>query len=185
VGYEMYCQLLERAVLTLQNDEPPPAPAETSIEIGVGGMIPAAYIPSEQRRLEAYRRLALARSHEDVTRLGQDLVEAYGQPPRPVERLFDLAQIRVALAGHGVRTCTLRERDVIFMAKEPASIAGALTAGGKDDAVRVLPPKGPGHLSEVYLRVTPQSLEGDTLLAILRKRLGLMAATPARVQQKV
>ncbi|MBX3384298.1 MAG: transcription-repair coupling factor [Phycisphaeraceae bacterium] len=182
VGYEMYCQLLERAVQTLQNDEPPPAPAETSIEIGVGGMIPAAYIPSEQRRLEAYRRLAVARSHEEVTRLHEDLREAYGQPPRPVERLFDLAQIRVALAAHGVRTCTLRERDVIFMAKEPERVAGALMAGMKDDAVRVLPPKGPGKLSEVYLRLTAQSLEADTLLAILRKRLGLMAGAgaPAR-----
>ncbi|HYD00398.1 MAG TPA: transcription-repair coupling factor, partial [Phycisphaerales bacterium] len=77
VGYDMYCQLLERAVKGLKN-EVVAVPSETAVEIGVNGSIPKPYIPSDMRRLEAYRRIALAGNSEELEKVRSDLVAAYG-----------------------------------------------------------------------------------------------------------
>ena len=181
VGYEMYCHLLEQSVDELKNERKPDPPSATALELGVSGIIPRAYIPSEQRRLEAYRRLAAAADHPQLEQLRKDLIDAYGQPPKPAQRLFDLAQIRIALVKLGVRTCTIREKDVVFLAKDPGPLAqrlnqGQAGAGLMVAPVRVLAPKDESGLSEVYLRPHEACFEPDTLVALLRHRLGVPGA---------
>ncbi len=180
VGYEMYCHLLEQSVDELKNERKPDPPSATALEIGVSGIIPRAYIPSEQRRLEAYRRLAAAGDHPALEQLRKDLVDAYGQPPKAAQRLFDLAQVRIELAKLGVRTCTIREKDVVFLAKDPKPLAERLGRGGRGALeaapVRLLPPKDESGLSEVYLRPHEACFEPDTLVAVLRHRLGVPGA---------
>jgi len=178
VGYEMYCHLLEEAVVELRNEKVAEKPGATSVEIGAGGLIPRTYIPSEARRLEAYRRLAMAATPEQLALLRKDLKDAYGAPPTAAERLFELAEIRIALAALGVRTCTIRERDVIFLCKDGGPVTAALqrsaAAGAASGAtVRSLPPKEAGGLCEVYFRPPDGYLEPATLLAVLRRRLGI------------
>ncbi len=178
VGYEMYCQLLEESVHTLKNDPLPEPPSATSIEIGISGLIPKSYIPSDARRLEAYRRLATAADTEQLEQVRKDLVDAYGEPPRPVQRLFELAQVRALASGLGVKTVTIREKDVVFLAHDPRPVARRLEENGRasskaaeDASVRVLPPKSETELSEVYFRPREEYMEPSTLLAVLRKRL--------------
>jgi transcription-repair coupling factor (superfamily II helicase) len=177
VGYEMYCQLLETAVHDLKNDRPPTPPSKTSIELGIGGVIPKVYIPSEQRRLEAYRRLATAATREQLQQFRDDLKQAYGDPPRPAVRLIELAELRIACAAIGVRTVTIREKDVIFItaqAKATADALGRVPPGlskAIEATIRVLAPKEPDALAEVYFRPPDKYLEPDTLLSVLRKRL--------------
>jgi transcription-repair coupling factor (superfamily II helicase) len=126
VGYEMYCRLLEDAVHTLKHERPPEPPSNTSIEIGIAGIIPRTYIASDQRRLEAYRRLATAASAEELDKVRTDLTEAYGSPPKPVERLLDLAGVRVAASKLGIKTITIREKDVIFRCERGDVVAAKL-----------------------------------------------------------
>jgi transcription-repair coupling factor (superfamily II helicase) len=178
VGYEMYCQLLEESVHTLKNEPKPEPPSATSVEIGISGLIPKSYIPSDARRLEAYRRLATAVDVEQLEQVRKDLVDAYGEPPRPVQRLFELAQVRALASGLGVKTVTIRERDVVFLAHDPRPVARRLEENGRasskaaeDASVRVLPPKSETELSEVYFRPREEYMEPSTLLAVLRKRL--------------
>ena len=192
VGYEMYCHLLEDSVLELKNEKPPPPASATTIEIGVGGLIPRVYIPSDQRRLEAYRRLAVAGSVQDAAKVRADLTAAYGTPPKAVERLLALAEIRALAAALGVRAVTIREQDIVFRAEDPAPVAARLQtpppnppgkpragggAGASATGVSVLPPKSTDSLSEVYLRVPPNYFEPQTLLRLLLVRL---APSPAQ-----
>jgi len=128
VGYEMYCRLLEEAVHNLKHEKPPEPPSNTSIEIGTSGLIPKTYIASDQRRLEAYRRLATAASAEELAKVRADLTEAYGEPPKPVERLLDLAELRVAASKLGIKTITIREKDVIFRCERGDVVADKLKA---------------------------------------------------------
>ncbi|CAG0970326.1 Transcription-repair-coupling factor [Phycisphaerales bacterium] len=182
VGYEMYCRLLEHAVKDLGNEKNAPPPSATSVEIGVSGLIPKSYIPSDQRRLEAYRRLAIAADRAQVDRVRADLTDAYGEPPKVTQRLLDLAEVRVVLASLGVRTVTIRERDVIFLCEDGDRVAAVLRKhsppGDSGGTVRPLPPKEGETLAEVYFRPPPNYLtEPDTVLAVIRARLGL--ARPA------
>jgi len=177
VGYEMYCQLLETAVHDLKNERPPAPPSKTSIELGIGGVIPKVYIPSEQRRLEAYRRLATAATRDQLQQFRDDLKQAYGDPPRPAVRLIELAELRIACAALGVRTVTIRDKDVIFFttqAKATADALGRVPPGlskAIEATIRVLAPKEPDAPAEVYFRPPDKYLEPDTLLSVLRKRL--------------
>ncbi|MGE3110030.1 MAG: transcription-repair coupling factor [Phycisphaerales bacterium] len=113
VGYEMYCQLLDRAVKELKN-EVVVVPSETALEIGVTGLIPKAYIPSDQRRMEAYRRIALVASRDELARVEQELRQAYGDPPPATRRLLELAEIRAGANRLEIRSLTRRGPDIIM-----------------------------------------------------------------------
>lgn len=96
VGYDMYCRLLEDAVHELKNEKPPEKPSTVSIEIGLSASIPKPYIPSDQRRMEAYRRIATATTREQIEQVKADLTSAYGDPPKQVNRLLFMSELRVA-----------------------------------------------------------------------------------------
>lgn len=168
VGYDMYCRLLEQAARELKN-EVHVEPAETTIEIGLSGSFPKAYIPSESRRLEAYRRVGAARTIEDLERIEEDLKTAYGEPPASVVNAIDLARLRILAGRVGIRSIALHEQDVIFRCKDPGKVAAALE--GIQGSVRPITPKPGDALHEVYFRPPPAYREPRTLLTVLRRRL--------------
>lgn len=171
VGYDMYCQLLERAVHELKHDRPPEQPSTTKIDIGLTGILPKAYIPSDQRRLEAYRRLATAANIQQLDAVRTDLTEAYGTIPKQAERLLDLAQLRIAAARLGVNTITVRERDVVFRCDDPDPVSHILTeAKGQ---VTTLPPKSHDTMHEVYYRPPENYMTPETLSTILCARMAI------------
>ncbi|MGH9260690.1 MAG: DEAD/DEAH box helicase, partial [Acidimicrobiales bacterium] len=71
VGYDMYMQLLAEAVAEMRG-RPLQQPKELKLEVPVGAHLPAAYVPRERLRLEAYRRLGGARAVEEVEALAAE-----------------------------------------------------------------------------------------------------------------
>jgi len=188
VGYDMYCRLLEDAVHRLKHDRPLEQPSATQVDIGLTGVLPKAYIPSDQRRLEAYRRLATAVSHAELEKVRTDLLEAYGPIPKQAERLLDLAELRIAAAGLGVKTVTVRDRDVVFRCPDPAPVLERLReAKGQ---VTALAPKSHDTMHEVYYRPPEQYMEPETLGNVLRARLarattvGIPPPTPSSLPSR-
>lgn len=176
VGYEMYCRLLEEAVHGLKNERLPTTGASVALELGITGTIPKAYIPSDARRLEAYRRIATASSVEHIAAVRTDLIAAYGEPPATTQRLLDLAELRGAVGALRVVTVTIRDRDVIFVTPDPKALAAALQRvppGAKppEGSVRIIARPDPAASSEVYFRPPENYLEPVTLLRVLRHRL--------------
>ncbi|CAN5832175.1 transcription-repair coupling factor [soil metagenome] len=178
VGYDMYCQLLDRSVKELRN-EVTAAPSETAVAIGVVGSIPKPYVPSDVRRLEAYRRLALAGTFDELRKVEVDLVAAYGALPAVTGRLFELAEVRIAARELGIRSIVIQGPDVILRTSDGVKTGAALR--GVRGRVSVLPGGGRGGegedagdgMSEVYFRPeNAATLDGGTLLAVLRKYLG-------------
>lgn len=173
VGYEMFCRLLDQAVHTLTATGDEDLVSHTTADIGLYGLLPKPYIPSDQRRLEAYRRLASAGSVEQLEVVEKDLVSAYGEPPSTAKRLILHAQLRVRAQRWGVRAIGVRNEDVVFMAAHPAPLAEALTAG-KIGAVRTVSgdlaqtnaKSGSGRvLAEIYLRPSAKQLADSIGLA--------------------
>ena len=168
VGYDMYCRLLDHAARELRH-ESTVEPSETTIEIGLAGSLPKPYIPSDNRRLEAYRRIATARTIDDLETARADLVSAYGEPPPAAEKLFELAQIRIGAHALGIRSIALHERDVIIRAEQAEPVLRAFD--GVQGSLRPLTPKPGDELVQIYFRPPDAYREPATLSAVLRKRL--------------
>ncbi|MGH7130674.1 MAG: transcription-repair coupling factor [Phycisphaerales bacterium] len=170
VGYDMYCRLLDRAVKELKN-EVTATPSETALELGVSGSIPKTYIPSDMRRMEAYRRTAVASTHDELAKVRTDLAAAYGPIPDPTERLLQLAEIRIGGRFLGVRLITTRGSDLLVRTTDPQAVAARFQGSAGKTAIPIVTQSG--DLPEVFWRPdNPASLQPLTLLAILRKRLG-------------
>ncbi len=175
VGYEMYCQLLERAVAQLKN-QPIIAAVETTVDVGVTGTLPKGYIPSDARRMDAYRRISQANTRAALEQITHDLISAYGDLPESARRLLDLAEIRVAATVLGVRSVTRHEQDIIFRTAQPRRLEERMAAA-KGSLRLVGQPDGAG-LMTVYYRPPPSYFEGNTLLTVLRTRLSAERSTP-------
>ena len=169
VGYDMYCRLLERADRSRSRARNAARGHADFIEIGVTATLSRRYIPSDARRLEAYRRIAEARGFEALEKVEGDLVAAYGDPPEAARRLLDLAEVRVGLAMRGVRSLVVKERDVVLRT-EDADATGAMLESA-EGSVRVVDARGTDAVREVYYRPPESYLEPGSLLNVLRKRV--------------
>ncbi|MEM6750840.1 MAG: transcription-repair coupling factor [Planctomycetota bacterium] len=163
VGYEMYCHLLEQATRKLQ-DASAVEPARTHLELGVAGSVPKRYVPSDKHRIDAYRRLSRAATHDELDKVAAAMADAFGEPPPALERLLALQELRIAAAGLEVETLKRDGPDLIFTTRNPVKVMLALKgAPGRstqlDDAT-------------VYYRPPAAYLDPpETMLAVLRKIL--------------
>ena len=80
----------------------------------VDAHIPHAYVTGERLRLEAYRRIAAASDSEAIGQVVDELRDRYGAPPEPVERLLDVARLRVLARSAGVTEIVLAGSYVRF-----------------------------------------------------------------------
>jgi transcription-repair coupling factor (superfamily II helicase) len=115
----MYCQLLDQTVQRLTSEGEPEQLEHTSVDIGIFGYIPKAYIPSDTRRIEAYRRLGTAKSQAQIDQVVADLTSAYSDPPELVRRLILRARLRAAAQALHIRSVGLREKDIVLLSAHP------------------------------------------------------------------
>ena len=113
VGYDMYLKLLEEAVLTEQG-LPIPKKAECAADLSVVASIPDRYVPSAEQRMDVYRRIAAIRNEEEADDLIDELIDRYGEPPRPVNNLISVALLRAAASGCGMTEVAQKGGFVLF-----------------------------------------------------------------------
>jgi len=101
VGYDMYLQLLEEAVLE-ERGLPPKAAAECAADLTLSAHIPETYVPSAEQRMDLYRRIAAIRSPEDASDLTDELLDRYGDVPQSVRTLLEVALLRSAAGAVGI-----------------------------------------------------------------------------------
>jgi transcription-repair coupling factor (superfamily II helicase) len=102
VGYDLYVQMVHEAVQELKG-EPVREPAEIKLDLPLDAHLPSDYVPKEELRLEAYRRLADVTSHEQVADIRTEWEDRYGPVPEPAEKLLDVARLRAEAHRLGVR----------------------------------------------------------------------------------
>ncbi len=113
VGYELYCQLLEKSVRRMKGETPQERVA-VHLELDVEAYIPKGYIPSDRQRMECYRRFAACTKPQEVEQLAEDLRDAFGRYPDAVETLLTLAEIKVRADAWNIKSIIKREPDLIF-----------------------------------------------------------------------
>jgi transcription-repair coupling factor (superfamily II helicase) len=106
VGYDLYVQMVSEAVADLKG-EPLREPAEIKLDLPVNAHLPADYVQREDLRLEAYRRLALVTTHDEVSDIRSEWLDRYGPLPDPAEALLRIGALRAECARTGVREVTV------------------------------------------------------------------------------
>ncbi len=112
IGFNLYCQMLQRTVARFKGRE---VPALVDVELRLdflrspdSGATPAAklpdtYVDDETERMRLYRRIAEAVGPQQITELRDELRDRFGPPPRSVNRLLSLAQLRIAAAAKKIQ----------------------------------------------------------------------------------
>ena len=101
VGYDLYCQLVNEEVAALKG-EPLESMQEISIELPIPAQIPNSYIPKEDLRLEAYRRLAICKRLEDVAEISDEWTDRFGPLPDAAKNLLSVANLRCEARKMGI-----------------------------------------------------------------------------------
>ena len=98
IGFDLYCQLLERTIRELQGEEVLPE-IQTRIDLKVSVKIPPDYIPEENQRLSIYKRISSLKLDSEMDALREELEDRYGPLPEEVERLLDYMRVRRLAEG--------------------------------------------------------------------------------------
>lgn len=106
VGYELYTELMERAIRELKGQELPEEEIRPEISLGIAAYLPAEYIGDEHQRLITYKRISLAASDEELREIREGLVDCYGPLPAEAASLFEAIRIRNRLKELKIRKFT-------------------------------------------------------------------------------
>ncbi len=96
VGFDLYVQLVSEAVGELAGTtRESSTPAEVRIDLPVDAHLPTSWIEDQPARLEAYRRLASAVSHDEVDDVVAEWADRFGELPPEADALIRMARLRV------------------------------------------------------------------------------------------
>ncbi|OLC11751.1 MAG: transcription-repair coupling factor [Chloroflexi bacterium 13_1_40CM_68_15] len=101
VGFELYTQLLEEAVNEQRGAPRAAALPEITVDLALSTAIPDEYVPSRQRKLELYRRIAGLATLDDLGGLRDELRDRYGAPPEPVRNLLYGVEVKIRAVRAG------------------------------------------------------------------------------------
>ena len=74
--------------------------------------IPERYVPSAEQRMDLYRRIAAIRTNDDASDLLDEMLDRYGEAPKSVLALLDVALLRAAAAKAGISDIS-QKKDVL------------------------------------------------------------------------
>jgi transcription-repair coupling factor (superfamily II helicase) len=108
LGFDMYCQMLERAVGDLSGEPRVGTPPPT-LHLGLDIKVPENYMPESGDRLALYKRLAGAHELTRVDDIETDTEDRYGMLPPAARNLFDLTRVRLVAQDAGVKSVDIVE----------------------------------------------------------------------------
>ena len=95
IGYDLYCKLLNQAVRALKGGEEK-VEFETVIDFNIDAYIPPSYMKNEVQKLEIYKRISAVETEEEAMDMTDELTDRFGDPPRAVENLLEIALLKAA-----------------------------------------------------------------------------------------
>ncbi len=118
VGYDLYLKLLNEAVIE-EMGKTEEKGEDAVVNLGVSAYIPESYISSSARRMEMYRRIAELKSVEDYDELKDEFLDRFGDMPRCVERLLDVALARRIASEGGIKRIEAEKNRIVFFSDKP------------------------------------------------------------------
>jgi len=169
VGFELYTQMLERAVREMKG-EAGPEEAGVQLNLGLNIRIPSEYISEENQRLRMYKRVAGVETDSQLRDVRIELTDRYGKPPKAVQNLLDYAALKLAAVQTGA-TAIERKRELVNIKFHPAA---AIDPGKL--ARFVASQRGSQFLPDGTLKFSIKVTNAEGILQTLRDLLEELAA---------
>jgi transcription-repair coupling factor (superfamily II helicase) len=107
IGFNLYMELLERAVTALKSGKQPdlekPLDAGPEVEMHLPALIPEDYVPDVHLRLVLYKRIASLQTREELDELKVELIDRFGPMPPYALTLFHNTQLKLRAVQLGIR----------------------------------------------------------------------------------
>ena len=110
VGYDLYCQMVTEAVSEMKGETTVEEP-ELKVDISIDAHLPNDYVPSEDLRLEAYRKLATVRTATELADIEKEWRDRFGPLPEPAQALMQVATLRVECLRIGITEIVMNGLD--------------------------------------------------------------------------
>ena len=143
VGFELYQQMLEEAVLSLKAGLAEPAEDRWAPQITIGTpvLIPEDYVADLSVRLSLYRRLAEIEDERDIDGFAAELADRFGPLPQEVEHLLALVAIKALARRANVEKIDAGPKGAVLSFRndefaDPDKLIAFITERGRDAKVR-------------------------------------------------
>ncbi len=115
VGVELYQAMLEEAVAEMKTGtKESDHDWSPQINTGVSVLIPEHYVPDLDVRLQLYRRLASADSHEEREAFAAELIDRFGPLPIEAEHLLVTMKIKALCKKSGIEKADAGPKGVVM-----------------------------------------------------------------------
>lgn len=94
VGFDLYSQMLEEAVVERQTGEKKSEEPGVEIILPYDAYLPDGYIPDGYQKIQMYKRIKTIENEEDYNEIIDELVDRFGDTPLEVERLMRIARMK-------------------------------------------------------------------------------------------
>lgn len=108
VGYDMYLKMLSDAIESENTGEAVQEKKECTIDILIDAHIPESYIESARNRISMYKRIASVENQEDAMDVLDEFIDRFGDPPKSVKDLIDVAILRKRAQDAGI--CEVKQQ---------------------------------------------------------------------------
>ncbi|WP_332815308.1 transcription-repair coupling factor [Ramlibacter sp.] len=106
VGFQLYNEMLAEAVTSLKAGKEPdllaPLSVTTEINLHAPALLPVDYCGDVHLRLSFYKKLATAKTSDQIDTLMEELVDRFGKLPPQAQTLVDVHRLRVLARPYGV-----------------------------------------------------------------------------------
>ena len=155
VGFELYQQMLEEAVLSLKAGISAPVADRwsPSITIGTALLIPEDYVADLSVRLALYRRLAEIEDERDIDSFAAEMVDRFGPLPGEVEHLLQVVAIKALCRRANVEELEAGPKGVVLSFRDN-------NFANPDGLIAYIREQGSG----VRMRPDPKDAKGQQLV---------------------
>ncbi|WP_455377157.1 transcription-repair coupling factor [Petrachloros mirabilis] len=121
IGLDLYMQMVEQAIQRLKG-QVVEEEADPTLRLNVSAFIPEEYVADPHHRLSFYKRLSSCSQIGELALLHGELQDRYGQPPDPVERLFEVMQLRLQAKTLRLSSIELKTQSVVITLDEKSRV---------------------------------------------------------------
>ncbi len=141
VGFEMYMKLLEETVRELKGEEIEDD-LRATVNLRVDLKIDDSYVPDMNQRLMVYRKVAAARSDQELEAVLAEVKDRYGPLPAAILNLAEYGRLRITADRLGVESIDREGRFVVIKFRpvgkvDPARLIKVVT---QESGISLIPP---------------------------------------------